>query len=169
MNTFIPDFRTYIHVVIAGIETVVYKMVFANHPDKIAYMAMKTHPFLNIFAELHTSYFRETNNSLVCNDNPDIMTIFNALCNHIPHSKKCILTIVSNLIVSIHFNLERENLNWVSLDAYIKCIHSNIDELLFDSDIIKLFDHECDQTQTLGLLGPDENFIDISIDKKTMK
>ena len=164
MQTFIVDLRTYIHTVIAGAESSIYKMITETKPEKIKLLASKQQVFIDIFIDLHTTYFTQTNNSVVLSDNSYIIDTFNNFHKQISHSKKCILTIVANLVISIHFNLPREKFDYTNIDTYIKSVQMQIDIFLSDFDIAKLFDHECDLNQKMYLLKSGEKFIDITYD-----
>ena len=182
-SEFILDLQTYIHTVIDGIESSIFKLITSEQPDKIKLLKSKHQPFIELFSELHTEYFTTTHNSIINNDNAYITLTFNNLCDKTTeyggpsgktteyggpsgkskHSKKCILTIVANLIVSVHFNMDRTKLDYVSLGTYIKSVRSEITEILSEIDIEKLFDHKCDLNPKMILLGPGEKFIDINI------
>lgn len=166
-SEFILDLCTYIHTVIVGVESSLFKLITSTQSDKIKLLKSKHQPFIDFFSDLHMEYFTTTHNSIINNDNEYITLTFNNLCEKSKHSKKCILTIVANLIVSVHFNMDRTKLDYVSLGTYVKSIREEITEILSEIDIEKLFDHKCILSQKMTLLEPGEKFIEININQKS--
>lgn len=162
MDLSIHDIRMFIHDVISGAELSIYKIIKKDYPNKVKLLASAHHPFIEILSNLHQSYFTKLNNLIIADD----IDIFDNLHNKIPHSNKCILTIVANLIVTIHFNIPRESLDYSDEDTYTKSICAGINNILSDIEIETLFNHKCDPNQKMNLLGPGEKFIDIHINKK---
>ncbi len=113
--------------------------------------------FITIYRDLYETYFTNTYNSLVieCNEK----SFFDSLCKDYNHSKKCLLTILSNIIVSIHFNIDRSTLNCDNMDTYITSLKNNITNTLLTLNITKFFDHECD-------LDIDNNMQQLNSNKK---
>lgn len=165
MSKFVNDIIIYITQVIIGFESGFYKMIKQNHPDRLKLLSDKHHPFITIFRDLHENYYTSTFNSIVlCNDK-NIVKKFNQFQQLIKHSKQCILNILANLIISIHFNLDRKKLDHTEYESYMKTLEDEIKNTISIVDIPKLFEHDCIdlQDKDLKVLSPGEKFITITM------
>jgi hypothetical protein len=159
----------YIHQVISGFESGIYKMILHNHPDKLKYLASNYQPFIPIFRDLHESYYTSTFNSIVKRDDKYVVETFDKLQELSKHSKQCLLNILANLIVSIHFNMDRKKLQYTNQKAYLKSLQKAINEIISVVNMPKLFDHECKGASDaeLKIIPEGEKFITIKMSFKS--
>lgn len=155
----------YIEKVIIGFESGLYKMIIHNQKDRLKLLASKHHPFITIFRDLHENYYTTTFNSIVKRDDEFVTKTFDKFYELSGHSKQCILNVLANLIISIHFNLERQNLDTKDYDSYIKSLKKEIIKTTVIVNIPKLFDHECTgpKDSELKLISSGEKFITIKM------
>lgn len=155
----------YITDVISGFESGMYKMICQTNPTKISFLAKKDQPFITIFRDLHQSYYTSTFNSIVNKNDKYVTETFNKFHALSGHSKQCILNVLANLIISIHFQFNRKNLNHKSYDLYMVSIKKEINSLLSTINIQKLFDHICTGAtdDKLVELAEGINFIEIEM------
>jgi len=162
---FIDDVVLYINNVICGFESGMYKMVSQTNKDKLEYLSHKHQPFITIYRDLHEDYFTRTFNSIVREDDINVVNKFNSLQEMSGHSKQCILEILANVIISIHFNLDRKKLNIKTHDIYIRSIELEIKNILLNIDIKNFFSHDCKGPTNLELkvLPDGKKFIEIKL------
>ena len=152
----------YIEDVIVGFESGLYKMVLQTQRDKLKLMASRHNPFITIFRDLHEEYYTTTFNSIISRNDKFIVDTFDTIKRLSNHSNQCMLNILSNIIVSIHFNLDRKKLNFASYDSYMKSLRTEIFNTVSCINIANMFNHECH-----GL--PDDKLIPIPAGEKFIK
>lgn len=154
----------YVSSVIIGFESSFYKMLWQNNHDKIKLITSKHHPFITIFRDMHEKYYTKTFNAIINRNDKYVVTTFdnfNKLCKH---SISCMLTILANLSISVHFNLDREKLDASNHNSYCKSLSREISNTISTINIAKLFEHNCLQTNdVLKPLADGEKFITISL------
>lgn len=133
----------YIQQVICGFESGIYKMVSHEYPDRLKHLTDNHQPFITIFRDLHENYYTSTFNSIVKRDDDYVVKTFDKFYQLTKHSLQCVLTILANLIVSIHFNLDRKKLNYRDYNSYMKTLKNEISIVSNIVNISKLFDHKC--------------------------
>ena len=165
----IKHINAYIHQIISGFESGIYKMILSTDPEKRIHLNSNHQPFIPIFRDLHEVYYTSTYNSIVKRDDKFVVDTFDKLQTLSKHSKKCLLNILANLIVSIHFNLDRKKLQCKNYDMYMKSLHKAIDDVITVVNMPKLFDHECKSINDseLKLLSEGEKFITIKMTHKS--
>lgn len=134
--------KQYIHEVITGFESGLYKTL-SSHPENLKYLSDRNQPFITLLTGIHEKYYTTTFNSFISRDDDYVNHVFDRLQSESDHSKQCLLNILSNLIVTIHFSMNRESLDYHTYDAYIKSVENTIENTIMMFDIKKLFDHEC--------------------------
>ncbi|XWV26970.1 putative orfan [Tupanvirus soda lake] len=166
---FIKEVNNYIHQVISGFESGIYKMIHENHPDKLKYLSSKHQPFITIFRDLHEAYYTKTFNSIIKKDDKFVVDTFDRFQKISNHSKQCLLNVLANLIVSIHFNIDRKKLEYNNYNAYMKSLHVVINETIAVINMEKLFSHECNGVDDSKLqpLSDGEKFIKIDLSFKS--
>jgi len=163
----VKEITKYIEFVIVNFESGLYKMMSQNHLDRLKLLTTNKQPFITIFRDLHEEYYTRTHNAIINNDDEFVKTIFDKLHRLSNHSNKCILTILANLIVSIHFNLNRKILDHTSHDNYIKTLSKEIKTTIFVINFKKLFDHPCQPYHEMKLIPANEKFIKIKLSTKS--
>lgn len=156
--------KQYIHEVITGFESGLYKMI-SCHPENLKYLSDKNQPFITLLKGIHEKYYTTTFNSFISRDDEYVNHVFDRLQSESDHSKQCLLNILSNLIVTIHFSIRRESLDHSTYDAYIKSVYDAIEDTIMMFDIKKLFDHECHglKDHQLTSIPEGQNFITIQL------
>lgn len=154
---------TYISEVICGFESGMYKMVLQENKDRIKLLSNKHHPFITIFRDLHEEYYTRTCNSIVKRDNNNIVNTFDKFKKLSNHSDKCVLNILANLAVSIHFNLDRKTFTYQTHDQYMSSVKKEVSATTSIINISKLFDHVCLTNNELELIPDGKKFIEISM------
>lgn len=155
--------------VITGFESGLYKMLYQNNKDSLNLLCNKHQPFITIFRDLHESYYTSTYNSIVSRDDDYVTKTFDNFKKLSGHSNQCMLNILANLVVSIHFNLDRNKLDCTSYDLYMKSVNGEIHNTISLIDISKFFDHECTgpADNELQPLAPNAKFIIIDLKTKS--
>ncbi|XWV25632.1 putative ORFan [Tupanvirus deep ocean] len=166
---FIKEVNNYIHQVISGFESGIYKTINQNQPDKLKYLASKHQPFITIFRDLHEEYYTKTFNSIVNRNDKYVIDTFDGFQKKSNHSKQCLLNILANLVVSIHFNIDRNKLQYNNYDTYMKSLHRIVNETITVINMEKLFSHECNRSvdENLKPLTNGEKFIKIDLSFKS--
>jgi hypothetical protein len=166
---FIKNINMYIHQVIGGFESGIYKMVSQQNPTKLKYLADKYQPFITIFRDLHETYYTSTFNSIIKRDDKYVVDTFDKFQQLSNHSKQCLLNILANLIVSIHFNLDRKKLQYKNYHTYMVSLKKAIDEIISVTNMPKIFDHQCNglKDSELKPLPDGEKFITIKMNFKS--
>jgi hypothetical protein len=166
---FVRQIGIYIHQVIEGFESGIYKMVSCQNSEKLMHLASKHQPFIPIFRDLHETYYTSTFNSIIKRDDKYVTDTFDNFQKLSNHSKQCMLNVLANLIVSIHFNLDRKNLQYKEYDTYMSSLRKTIDDVITVVDIQEMFNHECSgpKDSDLQLLSDGEKFITIKMSYKS--
>lgn len=161
--------NNYIRDLICTFESGIYKMVLQINKDNIRYMSSKHQPFITIFRDLYEKYFTSTYNSLIKRDDEYVIKTFDKLQLLSKHSPRCILNILANLVISIHFNLDRKKLNYYEHDLYIQSLKEEISKLSSFVNINELFDHVCNNLDNSNseIIPEGEKFITIKITYKS--
>lgn len=159
----------YISQIISGFESGLYKMLKQNNNARLNLLSSKHHPFITIFRDLHESYYTSTYNSILARDDEYVVKTFDNFQELSGHSKQCLLNILANLTVSIHFNLNRQNLNYSTYDLYMASLNKEINSIMDAIDMHKLFDHVCTgpSDNQLKPLEAGSKFINISLKMKS--
>jgi hypothetical protein len=159
----------FVQEVICGFESGIYKMIQQNNNDRLKLLSDNHQPFIPIFRDLHETYYTSTFNSIVGRDNKYVVETFDKLQQLSLHSHQCMLNILANLIVSVHFNLDRKNLNYRSYDLYMKSLKKEIGNIISVVNLAKLFDHKCGgpANSDLKAIPNGEKFITISMTFKS--
>ena len=157
--------KEYIHSTITGFESGLYKMVKQTNPKRIKLMADRHQPFITILRDMHEEYYTRTFNSIITRNNEFVNETFgkfSKLCNH---SKQCLLNILANLAVSVHFNLDRSKLDITDYESYCSTLSKEITKTMSVINIAKLFEHTCTgpADDKLVLLKEEEKFIKIEM------
>ena len=157
--------KIYVCNVIMGFESGMYKTLLKEKPDRIELIKSKHHPFITIFRDTHEKYYTSTFNSIIKRDDKYVVETFDKFSELGNHSKQCLLGILANLIVSIHFNLDRSKLIVSSYDLYMQSLEEEILRTIFVIQIDKLFDHICTgpNDSDLKLIPDGEKFIKIEM------
>lgn len=155
----------YVISVISGFESGMYKMVFKMEESRTKLLSDKHQPFITIYRDLHESYFTSTFNSIINRDDEYVNKTFDNFKKLLNHSNQCLLNILANLIVSIHFNFDRNNLDCNNYNLYMMSINKEINNILSVIDLAKLFDHECNgiPDEKLIPISPNDHFIKIDL------
>ena len=166
---FVAAVIKYISEIISGFESGLYKMLKQNNELRLKLLSSKHHPFITIFRDLHESYYTSTYNSILARDDAYVVKTFDNFQKLSGHSKQCLLNILANLAVSIHFNLDRQKLNYHTYDLYMASIKKEINSIMAAITIHKLFDHVCTDVSDdqLKALEPGSKFINISLKIKS--
>lgn len=152
----------YVLSVIIGFESGIYKMILQTERAKIKYLASEYHPFITIFRDLHEKYYTDTFNAIL-NNNTLVRQQFDNIKKISNHSYKCLLNILANLTVSVHFNIDRTKLKFKNRDEYLTSVKNEIHSILSLINIFKLFDHICTDTDTDIKLINEGKFIEIEL------
>ena len=155
--------KKYIEDVICSFELGLYRMVKKDSPDKMKYLSDKYQPFIRILRDLHQAYYTTTYESLVDQNDEYITKTYDSFKQLSNHSPKCVLTILGNLIVTVHFNLDRTKLKYHNRNKYIKTVKKEIKKTIPDGCIERLFEHQCNPNEKMEPLGEGENFITIDV------
>lgn len=158
---------SYVTQTIIGFESGLYKMIEKMNIDSnLSYLLDNHQPFIVIFRDLHENHFTRTFRSIFDDKSVEpIVYFFNELEKISKHNKICLLNIIANLTVSVHFNLDRKKLNINNCTNFIKSLIAEINRIILAVDISKLFDHECTQPTDIEIINfkKREKFIDIEL------
>lgn len=160
----------YVLEVINGFESGLYKMVRQTQPLRLELLASPHHPFITIARDFYETYFTKTFNSIIKGDDLYVTKKFDEFQNLTAgHSKQCMLNILSNMIISIHFNIFREKLDYTSYERYMESLRNEIVKTWDVIDVVKLFNHSCQGVSNDKMLPiPDgEKFIVIKMTQKS--
>lgn len=165
MEELISLVSQYIINVIMGFESGMYKTIARTQPERLETLACDDQPFITIFRDAHEKYYTTTFNSIIKKDDTYVVATFNNFAKVCEHSKQCLLNILANLTVSIHFNLDRPELDITSYEKYMASLKSEILKKLSIIQLKKLFDHVCygPKDHELVLIPPGGKFIDINL------
>lgn len=144
--------------IIINIETNLYESIYKIKQQSVCHLNNKKIEFLSTYVDCHEKYFTDYYNNRKKTDNDFISKIST-------HNPRCILNIVANLSISVHFNLNRKTLNVANIDTYRRSLRTEILIVIDTVDINKLFDHICDLNYSKAL-EPAEKFITITVDTK---
>jgi hypothetical protein len=160
MSNLINYVCEYISATILGFESGTYKMIFQNQKDKLSSLRDKYHTFITIFRDLHEIYYTKTFNSIIKRDDDYVTKIFDQFRSVTSHSYQCLLNILANLTVSIHFNVDRKKLDVTTYESYMTTLQNEINDTIDTLDLKQLFvDHQCS--------GPKDNeLVEIPLGKK---
>ncbi len=164
------NISSYIIQTITGFESGLYKTIEKMEKnEKLAYLSDKHQPFITIFRDLHEDHFTRTfklifDTVIDTSENP-IVKFFSDLSIISNHSKICLLNIIANLTVSVHFNIDRKKLNIKNYTAYIKSLVEEIKRTIPITELSKLFDHICIEPSDAEIieLKKREKFINIEL------
>jgi len=165
MTKLVDLIKSYAKHVIRGFESGLYNMLAKTNHDRIKLLCSNQQYFITIFRDLHENYYTTVFNSIVMHSDPNIIKTFDEFRRLSNHSYRCILNILANLIISVHFNLDRKKLDCSSYNAYMKSLSKEIWDTVSVIDIAKLFDHECNvlQDNDLKVIPEGEKFITIKM------
>lgn len=154
--------------VIQGFEIGLYQTVQNSTSDRIKCLSKRENPFIGIIKSLHEIYYNTTYNSFLAQLEDSSMTpsVITDIYLHLEtHHIRCILTVLANLVVSVHYNLTRENLDTTTMASFTKTLREEIISTISFVDLEKLFDHPCDisKDNELRYLSEGENIITIQI------
>lgn len=133
----------YVCSIIVGFESGLYKMLENMNKKELCKLACKYEPFITIFRDLHEKYYTKNFNLIITNSNDAKQNFFLSIQSESKHSIRCIINIVANLAVSVHFNMDRTKLEFQSCDKYVNCVYQESYRLVSVINIPKLFDHIC--------------------------
>ncbi|AYV85620.1 MAG: putative orfan [Satyrvirus sp.] len=165
-DEFVEYVNKYIVEIIVGFEIALYKMVLEKYPDKLKLLSSNHQPFITIFRDAHEKYYTSTYNSIAKKDNKHVVVIFDMLQKISGHSYSCLLNILANLIVSIHFNIDRKKLDYRKYESYLETLNEEINVTSSIAKINDLFNHKCSKTEQLNPLLHGEKFISIKLSTK---
>ena len=156
--------------IITGFEMGMYSILIEGN---VSVLTSNNQPLIKLFAELHEKYYTATFNLLLENNKQRsrvVVELFENLHKQTNHSIFCILKILANLFVSVHFNIDRNKLIFATKENYGASLKTVLMETFGYISIDKLFafDHDCN-TETnhpTTSLKPGEKFITITIGKK---
>lgn len=158
--------RKYVHQIIFGFESGLYKVLQEENTGRISMLSDNKQPFISIFRDLHEEYYTKVYNSMVEKDDLFISQMFNEFNVFIPgHSNKCILTVLANLAISVHFNLNRKKLDFSDHDSYMNSVTKQINSTIDTVNIHNLFSHNCRNTE-LNKLSKGEKFLTIKLSRE---
>ena len=103
-NELVQFIKKYVADVICSFESGMYKMVQHNYGDKLKLLADEHQPFITIFRDLHEKYYTRIYNSIITGEDKYITETFDKFKKLSNHPTKCILNLLGNYIVSVHFN-----------------------------------------------------------------
>jgi len=161
--------RDYIKDVIVGFESGFYQLLTKVNSDRISLLTSKHQPFITIFRDTHEKYFTKVYQKMVAKQDEKLIQTFDQFQKITNHSVHCLLNILANLTVSVHFNLDRKKLQCNNYDNYVASLETEIDETISVGlpAILKIFNHEppcqgpCDSE--LQFLPDKESFIKIKM------
>ena len=108
----VKEISSFVENQIVSFEIGLYQKLVETQPARLKLLADKHLPFITIFRDLHEMYYTNTCNSLVKSSDQFITTTFERLGKLSGHSSRCLLTILANLAVSVHFTIDRKQLNY---------------------------------------------------------
>jgi hypothetical protein len=161
--------KGHIYGTINGVEKGMYISVLKEQPDRIKLMSSNYHPFITLFKDLHELFFTKSYNDFFDKPTAPINESFDKLSFESKHSKHCLLSIIANLTVSVHFNLDRTKFDCTNLDSYVKTLNLEIDRIISMVNFDKLFEHECNMEDNITMKKLAENAKFITIDISTKK
>jgi ABC-type siderophore export system fused ATPase/permease subunit len=136
---------------IMGHESGMYKSIAiakesSTDKDKINLSLLQGKKILELFANVSENYFNKCYKSLVLRDDEYIVKIFDDMKAQFGHSQLCLLIIIANSCMKIHFEMDREKLDVSSYDNYMKSVKAQLDTLM-GVDFITMstasFGHNC--------------------------
>ena len=106
---------------------------------------LKTGMFLPLIRDATCSYLNNTYRSLIIKNDPYIIQKFGEMQSVNHHSAICLLNIIAMIIMNVHFNLDRENLDITSYDKYMESIKAQINDKLkeMNGKLTSTISHEC--------------------------
>lgn len=167
MSKLVAMISKYISSIIIGFESGMYKMVEQNNKERMKLLADKNHPFITLFRDLHEKYYTATFNSIINRGDKNVVEMFDNLKKLTNHSNRCILNILANLSVSVHFNIDRKKLIFITYDEYISSVGNEVSIVLSAINLPKLFDHICVEDELLEPIAEGGKFIEINLSFKS--
>jgi hypothetical protein len=166
MTELASSIKSFVENLIISFESGMYKMVLESNPERIRLFSDKYQPFIAIYRDIHEIYYTNACNSIIKRDDHFIVEQFNKFCVLSKyHNSRCILNIIANLAVTVHFNLNRKKLDHTTLDKLVHSLKLEIADTIRPVDIDKLFEHNC-VSKPLEMLENGDKFIEITISNK---
>lgn len=165
----IKEIKSFVEKQIVSFETGLHQKLTDEQPKRLKLLSGKYQPFITIFRDLHEIYYTNTCNSIINSNDKFVAETFTKFQKLSNHSDRCILTILANLTVSVHFNIDRKQLDYSDRIRYTHCLKREISKLINLVDIPKLFDHNCSTSKPLTLLSNGQKFINIDISHKPIE
>lgn len=159
----VTGIKSYVSEIIRAFELGMYQKVLSSSPDKIYLMSKKEQPFFEIFKDIHEQFYTKIFNSLVRTDDFYIMEKFikfSVLSNG--HNEICLLKIVSQIAIQVHFAIDRRKLDHQSLDVFSTSLERELTVMMNKLDVIEqMLDHQCQSYSNLQPIEKGKNFIEI--------
>lgn len=162
----IENIISYVVQIITGFESGLYKMIEKmGNESNLDYLSDNHQPFITIFRDLHENHFTRTCKLIVDNSDESIVNFFNEQEKISKHNKYCLLNILANLTVSIHFNLNRKKLDTKSYTTFMESLVTEIKNTIPATKLFNLLDHECTEPSNAEILNLNkrEKFINIDL------
>lgn len=165
-NEFLASIKKSISEIILGFESGLYTRLFQSDRDNLYLLAKKEQPFYEVFKLLHEEYYTKIYNLIVKKENRNISNLFDDFRGLSNHSNVCILGIISEIAVKVHFTFNRKNLSLENLESYQESILKEISNQFDAIDIRPLLNHSCQEISNLKPLAKNKKFMKVNIDWK---
>jgi hypothetical protein len=113
--------------------------------DELGLDTLQNEHVFSIIAEITVNYFNTVYVSLIKRDDPYIINRFDKMCEINNHSAICLLNIMFAIVINLHGDFNRQNLNIDSYKLYMKSIDNELDskmQTLFDK-LMASISHTC--------------------------
>ena len=161
----IKHIAEFVHNTITGFESGMYKTFQKDHPSKVVYLTKRLAPIFEIYANLYEVYFKDIYNALITKNDNYVNNVFDKFKDLSNHAPQCLLCILINIIVLVHFNLDRNKLNIDNIGEYFESVKIEIDKNLNLIDIQSLFNHQCTGNLQVKLLDSTDKLVSIKIEQ----
>ena len=164
-ETLVKHIREYVHFIIKGFEAGLYRIIKDSHPTRIKLMKSNHEPFITFFRDAHEKYYTAKVNSLVTGDDKFVTETFDNFAKICNHTQRCLLTIIANIAISVHFNLDRQKLDTTNYEIYCGSVSKEVYKVMSVINIAKLFEHTCQDPKLdkLELIPDGKRFITIDM------
>jgi hypothetical protein len=112
---------------ITGFEGSIYTKISDKSATDTLYLESNNQYFVEIFADLYKEYYNRIYNHILNKSDDKVVKQFDTLQELSEgFSKKYILILIANITISIHFNIDRKNLNCNTSITYVESVENEI-------------------------------------------
>ena len=159
------EIKKFVCGTILGIEASIYAHFQINHPNSNHLLLKNNYePLINMLINTYEKGYTNECNSIIARDDMVIVETFDTFSKLCNHSKKCLLSMLSELTVNVHFHLDRSKFKINGLDSYLNFIEYYILTILSHLKMDKLLENTCacSDDNELKLIPPGEKFVTIT-------